>query len=86
MITFTEEQLASFTPEEREMVNNLAKRNFVAVPDTDDDEKKRHEEEQRLVKERIAKLQQRTKENEEYAKWMESQFDNNGHSTVTQYF
>lgn len=84
MITFTEEQLASFTPEEREMVENLAKRNFVAVPGTDDEEKKRVEEGQRLVKERIAKLQQQTKENEEYAKWMESQLDS--HSSVTQFF
>ena len=86
MITFSDEQIAGFTAEEKEMLNNLAERHFVRVPDTDEEEKKRAEEEQKRVKERIAKLQQKTKENEEYAKWMESQFDNNGHSTVTQYF
>ncbi len=86
MITFTEEQLASFTPEEREMVNNLAKRNFVAVPDPDDEEKKRLDEERQRVKDHVKAVFDKQKDNENYAKWMESQFDNNGHSTVTQYF
>lgn len=86
MITFSDEQIAGFSAEEKEMLNNLAERHFVEVPDSDDEEKKRLEEERQRVKDHVKAVFDKQKDNENYAKWMESQFDNNGHSTVTQFF
>ncbi|MBR5038731.1 MAG: hypothetical protein IKX65_08435 [Prevotella sp.] len=86
MITFTDKQIESLSPEEKEMLNDLAKRHRVEVPDHYEEERKRLEEEQKKMKEHIEEHFRKEKENEDYAKWMESQLDTNGAHTTTQFF
>lgn len=86
MITFTEEQIEGFTPEEKKLLNELAKRHHVEVPDHYEEERKRLEGEQKKMKERIEEHFRKAKENEEYAKWMETQLDTNGRVVTTQFF
>lgn len=83
MIQFTDQQIAGFTPEEKEMFDNLVKRHHVEVLT---DEEKRHEEEQQAVKEYVKEHFARERENEEFTKRLEAQLDTSGHITTTQFF
>lgn len=76
MIQFTDEQIQGMTAEEKEMLNNLTQRHKAQVLD----------EEQKRMKEYIKKHFDKEKENEEYAKWMESQLDTAAPKPTTQYF
>lgn len=83
MITFTDQQIAGFTQKEKEMFDNLVKRHHVEVLT---DEEKLQKEEQQAVKEYVKEHFARERENEEFTKRLENQFDTNGHVTTAQYF
>ena len=84
MVTFTEQQIEGFTREEKEMLYNLAQRHLVEIPKGLEDFKKQADEEHNLVRKRIEEKFAKEKDNENYAEWLESQFDTN--KTATQFF
>lgn len=84
MITFTEQQIEGFTHEEKELLYNLAQRHLVEIPQELEDFKKQAEEEQNLVRKRLEERFAKEKDDQNYADWMESQFDTN--KTTTQFF
>lgn len=86
MIQFTDKQIESLSREEREMLENLAQRHFVQIPDHSEEERKAREEEQKKMRQHIEERFKLEKENEDYAKQLEAQLDTNGHITTTQYF
>lgn len=75
MITFTKEKIHEMSQEEQNMLNDLAQRYHVAI----------QEEETERVKAHIKEHFEREKENENYSKWVESQFDTNGGKATTQF-
>ena len=76
MITFSDQQISSFSDEEREMLNDLAKRHNVQIID----------EEREQVKARIAAFIQKEEDERNYAEKIKSQFDTAGHQPTTQYY
>lgn len=84
MVTFTAQQIEGFTREEKEMLYNLAQRHFVEIPQELEDFKKQADEEHNLVRKHLEEKFAKEKDDENYAKWMESQFDTN--KPTTQFF
>ena len=84
MVTFTELQIEGFTYEEKELLYNLAQRHLVEIPQELEDFKKQADEEHNLVRKRLEEKFAKEKDDENYAKWMESQFDTN--RPATQFF
>lgn len=84
MVTFTEQQIEGFTYEEKELLYNLAQRHLVEIPQELEDFKKKADEEHNLVRKRLEEMFAKEKDDENYAKWMESQFDTN--RPTTQFF
>ena len=84
MVTFTAQQIEGFTREEKEMLYNLAQRHFVEIPQELEDFKKQADEEKNLVRKRLEEKFAKEKDDENYTKWLESQFDTN--KTTTQFF
>lgn len=74
MISFTKEKIEEMSQEEQQMLNDLAQRHHVEI----------QKDETERVKAHIKEYFEREKENENYSKWVESQFDINGGKT-TQY-
>lgn len=84
MVTFTAQQIEGFTREEKEMLYNLAQRHFVEIPQELEDFKKQANETHNLVRKRLEEKFAQQKDDENYAKWLESQFDTN--KPTTQFF
>ena len=84
MVTFTELQIEGFTYEEKELLYNLAQRHLVEIPQELEDFKKQADEEHNLVRKRLEEKFAKEKDDENYAKWMETQFDTN--RPTTQFF
>lgn len=84
MITFSEQQIEVFTYEEKKLLYNLAQRHLVEIPKELEDFKKQADEEHNLVRKHIEEKFAKEKDDENYAKWLESQFDTN--KPTTQFF
>ena len=76
MITFTTEQIKSMTPEERQILDNLVERHHATV------ESDEQTEYQKKIRQHIKEHFDLEKENEEYRKLLQSQFDTNGGGVV----
>ena len=77
MITFTQEQIAQFDAQEREMFDNLCIRHHAHVHKSDEEkseEVKRNEEQQAFCKRMLEKHFKKTNDLE-HREWVESHFD-----------
>lgn len=84
MITFTEQQIESFTHEEKELLYNLAQRHLAEIPKELEDFKRQADETHNLVRKHLEEKFAKEKDDANYAEWLESQFDTN--RPTTQFF